>query len=80
MSVGTDEESRARLHLLSMAFDLAEWRLVSRDCQQALHGRCEGHAQAGRLHPMLQHQTKGPVQYDQPLPCFCDCHELFRPR
>lgn len=80
MTTATDEESRARLHLLGMAFDLPERRLTSRECTRGDHRKCEGHAQAGRLHPMLQHQPGKGATYDQPLPCFCDCHELFRPR
>lgn len=75
----TDEDTRARLHMLSTALDLPGHRLLSRECQDDRHNRCDGSARALRLHPMAQHQERPGLSYDQPLPCFCGCHELFRP-
>lgn len=76
----TSTEVHQRLALLGSALGLSSHRLVSRDCQSGFHSKCDGSCQAGRLHPMAEHQSKAGATYDQRLPCFCDCHEEFKPR
>lgn len=71
-------EASARLDAIGNALGLMANRVVSRDCIAGFHGKCSGHAQAARMHPEAErNKSRG---YDQRLPCFCGCHEGFKPR
>jgi hypothetical protein len=74
-------EAQERLASIGGALGLSANRVVSRDCIGGFHGKCDGHAQAARQHPEAERQLQGkPGGYDQRLPCFCGCHEGFKPR
>ncbi len=66
-------EAQARLDGIGNALGLMSNRLLSRNCISGFHGKCDGNAQAARQHPTVK-------AADQPLPCFCGCHEGFKPR